>query len=878
MFKKSFALFLVMSILLSLVVPVFAVETGDTQGTYVTILNLKSLEKLAEKCRLDRYSQNLVVSLQTDLDLEGRDFSGIPIFCGRFEGNGHSIRGLNLTMEGSAHGFFRYLTETAVVQNLHLEGTVRMQGSAAQIGGIAGRNSGTIRNCSFSGEVSGKEFIGGIVGQNAVSGIIENCNMFGTVYGDHFIGGIAGKNAGVIRGCVNEAKINETPQKNSVKLEDVTLSSVFQSESVSTVTDLGGIAGNSSGLIRDCKNLASVGYSNMGYNIGGIVGTQSGLVQNCENYGQIFGRKEVGGIAGQMEPSAVMKFEEDVLQILSRQLDGMGHIVSDAASNVQSSGEAIIGQVNNMHYYVSDAKDAVLELLPDKENGTLPDMDAIQAAQNSLSSSLYGMTDSLNGISATAYSAIGAVSSDLDAMKDQINVMRATVSNVSETLGGSIVDLSDEDTPADITGKVADCRNYGAVEADLNGGGITGAMAMPNDADVEENLLVTGNDSLNFESEIRAVILNCENDAAVTVDKQNAGGIVGLQSLGLVRNSRNFGKVDAAKANYVGGISGNSMGFIRSSHANGEISGKNYVGGIAGAATIATDCYALVRIHDSVEKFGAILGYQEENTKEEEEQPLERNYYLPIIRDLGAVDGISYADLAQPVGEEVFFALEGLPERFSQSVITFQYGNGTSRKFNIEFGSSFPEEWIPPIPPKEDRQAYWEGLDDILRTGVFFDVVVQQKYTSQTTILESVLTRAEIPLLFVQGIFSEDAEVSVRAMESTAGLPDNVSLIEAWVFETSEPMHQTQLRLQLPESADAEKIRILILDGGGIWREAQHNQFGRYAVVGLEPYDNAVALVQKRTLPWVAPAAVLAGVLMMFGIVYIGKEKKKKAQ
>ena len=137
MFKKSFALFLVMSILLSLVVPVFAVETGDTQGTYVTILNLKSLEKLAEKCRLDRYSQNLVVSLQTDLDLEGRDFSGIPIFCGRFEGNGHSIRGLNLTMEGSAHGFFRYLTETAVVQNLHLEGTVRMHRLAVLPAGTA---------------------------------------------------------------------------------------------------------------------------------------------------------------------------------------------------------------------------------------------------------------------------------------------------------------------------------------------------------------------------------------------------------------------------------------------------------------------------------------------------------------------------------------------------------------------------------------------------------------------------------------------------------------------------------------------------------------------------------------------------------------------
>ena len=60
-----------------------------------------------------------------------------------------------------------------------------------------------------------------------------------------------------------------------------------------------------------------------------------------------------------MEPSAVMKFQEDVLQILSRQLEGMGNIVSDASANVKSSGEVIRGQVSSIHYHVSNAQDAL---------------------------------------------------------------------------------------------------------------------------------------------------------------------------------------------------------------------------------------------------------------------------------------------------------------------------------------------------------------------------------------------------------------------------------------------------------------------------------------------------------------------------------------
>jgi len=870
--KKITALLLSLLLVLSAALPVFADEETVPQTRKITILNLKSFEKLAENCRLDSYSRDLVVSLETDLDLTGRGFAGIPIFCGRFEGNGHTIQGLEFTGEGSQQGLFRYLTDTAMVMDLHLEGTVQPAGSASEVGGFVGKNSGLIRNCSFRGTVSGKEFIGGIAGHNTVSGTLEDCRVSGSIYGGHFVGGIAGKNVGVIRSCENTALINETPRQNTVELTDITLKSALQSEAANTVTDVGGIAGISSGFIRDCVNHARVGYPSMGYNIGGIAGTQSGTILSCVNDGLVYGRKEVGGIVGQMEPSSVMEFEEDVIQILTRQLEGMGKIVNQASSNLKGAGEEIVGQIGKMYFYVDEANAAIEELIPTPENPGLPDEDTLQAARNSIGDSLVGMARTVDGMNATAYTALGAVSTNLHEMNSQINVMRNTIGNVSETLGGSVEDLSDQDTELDFAGKVADCQNYGDIHADRNGGGIAGAMALENDLDMEEDWTVTGENSLNFESQIRAVVLNCENTATVSVSKQNAGGVVGYLALGLVKNCRNFGILDAAAADYVGGISGRSTGFIRSSHANGEVSGTEFVGGIAGSASIATDCYSLVHLVDTVEKVGAILGDTEEN-RTEEENPISGNYYLAVAEDFGGIDGISYDGQAQFMREEGFFLLEGLPERFRQVIVTFRYGNGAKREFAVDVGSSFPMEWAPPIPPKEGRQSYWKGLEDAELNGIFFDMTFQQEYTTQTTVLESALTREEIPLLFVQGVFAADAELEAAASDVRPDWSGSGQHLETWEFRCTEPENQTQIRLQIPSFADPERISVLLRDKSGNWRVETSHVLGRYAVARLMPGDDAIALVQEGAVPWMLIG--LAAVFAAGAGLYIRKKKTK---
>ena len=876
--KRIINLLLCVCILLSAALPVNAKTKEEPKTTQFTVSNLAGFLNLAEQCRLDSNSENLVVVLKTDIDLTDVDFAGFPIFAGTFEGNGHTIKGLNITGDGSAQGLFRYLTETALVQDLNLEGEIRPGGSRSEVGAVAGNNAGTIRNCTFHGTVSGNEYVGGIAGTNAVSGIIETCTMMGNVYGSHFVGGIAGKNSGVIRTCENDAEVNDTAQENTVELADITLDSLTSSESANTVTDIGGIAGTSSGVIRDSANWGNVGYQYMGYNIGGIAGTQSGYILNCENYGEVRGRKEVGGIVGQMEPTALIEYEEDALQILQRQLNSMGSIVNSTVSNVQSTAESISGQVSALQSNVQSAKEAVNSLTIDRENPQLPDLDTIQAAKNTLSSSLSGMSQSLEGMGATTYSSMGALSNNLYALQNQINAMRTTLGNVSETMGGSITDVSDRDTEQDLTGKVERCVNHGSVLGDRNVGGIAGAMALENDLDHEDDWQLSGENSLNFESELRAVIRDCENNAVVTAKKQNAGGIVGWQSLGLVSESRSSGRLDAEGADYVGGISGQSRGYIRGCSAKSEIAGESYVGGIAGSATIATDCRSMVKLVGVTEKLGAILGWAEEDTSEEE-APIAGNLYLSVSQDIGGIDGISYSGLAEPMEREAFLAMEDLPEMFQSVTVRFLYANGAERCFDIPIGGEFPTEWIPPIPIKDGSAAVWEGLAEADLSNVTFDLTFETSYTIRHFTLQSQKLRENgLPVLLLQGSFTGDSQLRLFDPEEAVEVEDGETLIEAWHFAVSDGGTAATARYGLPVNCDGEHVRVLIRGSDNTWTEAEHTVDGSYLVFRLDSTEGDIALIQTASRTWMlAAAGGTAALVILLAVLICCKKKRKKA-
>lgn len=824
----------------------------------VTVSTAGEFLEFAENCRLDSYSQGLQVVLTADIDLEDQEFQGIPVFSGSFDGGGHTVSGLNITAEGSVQGLFRYLTDTAEIKDLHAEGKVTPGGSASVVGGIAGSNAGTIKSCSFTGSVSGSDMVGGLVGSNALTGILQGCSMNGSVDGNHFAGGLAGENAGVIRSSVNHASVNTTPQQNIVEISDITIDTLTGSEAAATVTDVGGIAGTNTGVIRSCRNRGDVGYKHMGYNIGGIAGSHMGYITDCENYGAVSGRKEVGGITGQMEPVISVEYSEDTLQILQQQLDTMGALAGQTAASAQSGAAAINSQIAAIEDQAKAAQAALEQLLPtvsDPEEGlpelSLPDPDTLQAAQNTLAGSISGMQGSLRSIATTTQASANALTGNLQAISNQVGAMSQTVSGASQNLGGSITDISDMDTPEDLTGKLADCDNYGPVLGDLNTGGICGAIALESDLDPDADIQITGESSLNFDSMLRAVILNSKNTGSVTAGKQNTGGIVGWMSMGLVKNSINSGALSGG--DYTGGIAGSSAGFIRFCSVKCEIQADSWAGGIAGTGKTVTDCRSMVLL-EAGEKKGAVLGYAESR------EALSGNYYLPVQADPGAVDGISYDGKGQALEQTAFLALDALPKMFRTVTVRFLFEDGTEKTVFLAPGEKLRESDIPLLPEKKGYTARWAGLENL---EIAFDAVYQAEYIPLSTVLKSSQCRdSGRPVLLSEGVFPPESAVRADASEEAPGAEG--VLLEALRIGIPE-VDEVTLRYLPPASAQGEDLILYLRTGEEDWQAVPFTADGSYLVFTASGGEMSLALfsLESGELPWAAIAAAAAAILAL---------------
>lgn len=887
--KRISALLLCLLLVLSLPVTALAEEAQDSEeGTTLRIARRQQFLDFAENCRLDSYSRNLSVILLTDIDLTGVDFSGIPIFCGNFDGNGHTVSGLSITRNGSNMGLFRYVDASAVIQNLTVSGKVTPDGSRSAVGGIAGHNTGKIQNCFFDGTVSGSDDVGGIAGINAITGIIDGCHSKGVITGDHRVGGVVGNNLGVVRSCNNRSGVNTTAEENQIKLSDISLETITGSESVSTVTDIGGIAGTSSGVIRQSKNRGNVGYQHMGYNVGGIAGTQTGYLYKCENFAQVYGRKEVGGIVGQMEPTTFIEYTEDTMQLLQSQLGTVSNLTGQAFSTIQDGNSDMGVQVDDLYNSLVDAKDALDTLLPNGDDPYPPDRDTIDAAINNANSSLAAAGSSLYAIMDSVNDTADSLSRIMRSIAGQISAMSATVGNASQNLGGTIEDISDRDTAEILSGKVEKCTNSGAVLGDLNAGGVVGAIAYENRLDPENDLQIGGDNSMNFDTQLRAVILGCENSGSVTAKRQNVGGIVGWMALGLTKDCLSTGSIDAEDANYVGGVAGRSDGYIRRCSAKSAITGNAYVGGIAGEGLTVTDCRSMVQLTGS-EKAGAILGLKGEHsgflksesddTDETEEDTVTGNYYLTVGSDIGAIDGVSYADSAQPLEHDDFVELEGLDPIFKVISVRFVYDDGMMHTVTLAPGEALSPDSIPKLPEKAGYVGRWDGLADADLSDIRFDVSFPAVYTAEwETVQSEPLGESKLPTLLAQGQFSDNAPIQLTQMTKGPAPGVHDKFLEGYAFTL--PTGTADTLRYLPET-EQKNVRVMVKGADGSWREVSHTQDGSYLVFAIEDGDEGFCLIgsMKKSVSWLPfiGAGGAAVVVLLVVILLVHHRRKKKA-
>lgn len=402
--KKIVSVFAALTLAVSVPAQVMAVGgTGSSSDKQqLTISDAEGFRKFAEDCRLDSYSSGLYVTLGSDIELSG-EYTPIPVFGGVFDGAGHTISGIKVSTDGSNVGLFRYVQRGALVKDLTVKGNISPTGSGENVGGIAGSNSGNITGCSFEGTIKGTTNSGGIAGTNEKSGLIANSTVSGAITGSHGTGGIAGTNSGTILNCTSRTSVNTTASDAKLSIQDIDWDSLMSSEEPSSMTDAGGIAGYSDGIIQGCENFGTVGYQHIGYNVGGIIGRQSGYVNACINHGEIFGRKDVGGIVGQMEPYQSIDFDKDTVQKLLDELDVLGGLVDDLIDDAKGAGDAINDKVQGLTWQMDNLKNSADEI-------------------SDRTTELYnGWTDGINEISSRVDEALDGVGPALDGFRDGLD-------------------------------------------------------------------------------------------------------------------------------------------------------------------------------------------------------------------------------------------------------------------------------------------------------------------------------------------------------------------------------------------------------------------------------------------------------------------------
>ena len=238
-----------------------------------------------------------------DISFAGYSFTPIESFFGTYDGAGFAIT--DIDYNGFSRGIF--VTNYGIIKNLSFRDcnlTVNISYTSGYAGGIASTNSGSIIDCSFSGNLTAKIsnayynlYAGCIAGKN--TGTVKNCVNQGNVLvsvakmGGAAPAGIVGYNTGIIENCLNEGNMQTQNAGNTM---------------------CGGIAGYNEGTIRSVKNTGNINRETCWHDdtkpstcayAGGIVGQNKGTVSYAQNYGTIETSGTVngdhaysGGIAG----------------------------------------------------------------------------------------------------------------------------------------------------------------------------------------------------------------------------------------------------------------------------------------------------------------------------------------------------------------------------------------------------------------------------------------------------------------------------------------------------------------------------------------------------------------------------------------------------
>ena len=541
----------------------------------------------------------------------------IENMAGTFDGNGYSVRGLNIVNTVANTGFIRVLAQNGEVKNLSLYGKVQGADIAkTHTAAFVGISSGKISNChnyaSVSAGTAKSTFVAGIVGKTDAAGShIENCTNNADITGYKQVGGIIGTLylASNVVSCTNNGNIT------------------------SKGTDTGGIIGslgsNSASIVKNCVNNGNV----TGINAGGIIGVSytknNSIICSCVNTGVITATNK-GDILGvkttqanstdfvyvthewelveEKENSSIYHCPCGEVQELekvdiwdgttiSALLEGEGteenpYLIQKSADLAYFAAEVVNGNnyeglyvkltssldLSNYHLMIGNDTNGFSGIF----DGNGKTIRGMNISNSSIHTGLFSILNASGTIkNLTVYGNVtgattgftgGIVGDSQGIIRNCINYATVVgggtnnncgVGGIAGATGGAFTSIKAGESADTKGGKVENCTNYGPVSGGYKAAGIVG--------------VVRGTTEIS----------GCINNGSISANKQ-AGGICGtIYFSSTVTSCVNNGNITGA-ANENGGIAGsmgtNSVSSITNCHNTGNVTGVEYIGGIVGAS------------------------------------------------------------------------------------------------------------------------------------------------------------------------------------------------------------------------------------------------------------------------------------------------------
>ncbi len=833
----------------------------------IEISRVNELIEFANKCKYDSYSKDKIVKLTADIDVSGSDFKGISYFAGTFDGGSHIISGFNVDYKGSDFGFFRYIAESGFITNLNISGSINVTGSQENIGGIAGVNKGVINESSFSGKVNASTATGAIAGYNHENAKIVSCTSDADILATNQTGGIAGVNDGLISSCTSKSRVNTQELDTTLDIGGVDVGTLNLTQNVIDRNDMGGIAGESTGIISDCVNYGKIGFAHTGYNVGGIAGKQSGKVITCSNEGEIYGRKDVGGIVGQAEPDIESEYLNDrvddvqsSIDIINSTLNNMSSSMNNASSDVKSYTENIIDQYKEL-----------LDKLQDKLNGNNDNDEKIEDFIDDISKDIENSTvaDDIHGVADTVDSEIRTIADSIERISAQIKNIGNTVTETMDVVTSDddyIEDISSADSAQNSDGVIAKSVNRGAVHGDINAGGIAGTMNVEYDVDPEYDLDITETTNVRLRSTVSDVVIYCINYGEVNSKKDCAGGIVGLQELGLVYGSEGYGTVKSETGNYAGGIAGNSASAITDSYSLCNVESEDYTGGICGKGYTMQNCISIPAILGDGEAKGSLAGIIESDGE------VSTNIFVNDI--YGGIDDINYSGKADSASYEAVMAMENIPDGFHRVTLVFKADGNVIDTKNIAYNANLGVSELPSIPDKDGYYAQWP--ENIVSKPILQNTVVEAEYHVWIeSVAGDIASQNDKPLFIAEGKFYDDNKITLSKCD-TDNLSGDIEYSYAWKMRGTDVKDKGTKTCHFYIKNTSGSSEVWYRDNADSgWVKADAKEHGSYMTAEI-PYEADFAVIHKESsnmIYYICGGA--AACIIVLAVIIIKKRKKR---